>query len=88
MPYVGNKFTVSPNPTASAANLAFNIPVGGKATISVISQTGAIVLQKVLAVNAGDNIRNLDVGNLASGMYLIRIQAGSVIQMAKLVVAK
>jgi hypothetical protein len=88
MQYVGNKLTVSPNPTAHFANLAFNIPVGGKATISVINQTGAMVLQKTLAVNAGDNLRNLDVSNLPSGMYFIRLQAGSVTQMAKLVVAK
>jgi hypothetical protein len=88
MQYVGNKLTVSPNPTAHFANLAFNIPVGGKATISMINQTGAMVLQKTLAVNAGDNLRNLDVSNLPSGMYFIRLQAGSVTQMAKLVVAK
>ena len=88
MQYVGNKLTVSPNPTAHFANLAFNIPVGGKATISVINQTGAMVLQKTLSVNPGDNLRNLDVSNLASGMYFIRLQTGSVTQMAKLVVAK
>ena len=86
--YVGSKLTISPNPTAHFANLAFNIPVGGKATISVINQTGAMVLQKTLTVNAGDNLRNLDVSNLASGMYFIRLQTGSVTQMAKLVVAK
>ena len=86
--YAGNKFTLSPNPTRYTTNLVFNIPVGGKATVSVISQTGAVVLQKVLAVNAGDNTRNLNVGNLTSGMYFIKIQTGSVIQMAKLVIAK
>jgi reprolysin-like metallo-peptidase family M12B/type IX secretion system substrate protein/fibronectin type III domain protein/pre-peptidase len=88
MLYVGNKLTVSPNPTAHFVNLAFNIPVGGKATLCVINQTGAMVLQKTLTVNAGENLRNLDVSNLASGMYFIRLQAGSVTQMAKLVVAK
>ena len=86
--YAGNKFTLSPNPTRYTTNLVFNIPVGGKATVSVISQTGAVVLQKVLAVNAGDNTRNLNVGNLTNGMYFIKIQTGSVIQMAKLVIAK
>ena len=88
LPYVGSKFTVSPNPAGYAAKLAFNIPLGGKAYISVISQTGAVVLQKMTAVSAGDNIRSLDVSNLASGMYFIKIQTGSVVQMAKLVTAK
>jgi hypothetical protein len=86
--YVSNNLTVSPNPAAHSANLAFNIPVGGKATISVISQTGALVMQKVLGVNAGDNLKNLDVSNLASGMYFITLQTGAVTQMAKLVIAK
>jgi hypothetical protein len=86
--YVSNKFTVSPNPASYAANLSFNITVGGNATISVINQIGSVVLKKILAVNAGDNIRNLDVSNLTNGMYFIKIQTGSVIQMAKLVIVK
>ena len=86
--YGSNKFTVSPNPASSAANLVFKITVAGNATISVINQTGSVVLKKTLAVNAGDNIRNLDVSNLTNGMYFIKMQTGSVIQMAKLVIVK
>jgi len=83
-----NKLIVSPNPAGYKVNLAINIPESGTATISVINQTGAIVLTKKLAVSAGDNIRNLDVNNLANGVYYIKVQTGSVIQIAKLVVAK
>jgi hypothetical protein len=39
-------------------------------------------------VNEGNNTRKLDIGNLAKGMYFVRIQSGSVTQMAKLVIAK
>jgi hypothetical protein len=88
MPYVSNKFTVSPNPAGYKTNLAFNIPVGGNAIISVINQTGFVISQKTVAVNAGDNTRNLDVSHLTNGMYFIKIQTGSVIQMTKLVIAK
>jgi hypothetical protein len=86
--FVANKFVVSPNPAGYKVNLAFTIPVSGNAIVSVINQTGAVVSKKTLAVNAGDNIRNLDVSKLANGMYFVRIQTGSVIQMSKLIIAK
>ena len=82
------KFSVSPNPAGYNVNLAFNAGAGGKAFITVIKQTGSVVLNKVVAVNEGENNRRLDVGNLASGMYFIKIQIGSTIQMAKLVIGK
>ena len=88
VPYVSTKLSVSPNPAGYTVNLAFNAETGGNATISVINQTGSVVLNKILPVNAGDNTRKLDVGNLANGMYFIKIQTGSVIQMAKLVIGK
>ncbi len=84
----GNKFTVSPNPAGYTVNLAFTSGDGGIAQVSVISQTGASVLSKTLTVNKGDNLRKLDIGKLANGMYFIKIQTGSVIQMAKLVIGK
>lgn len=88
MPYVINKLRVSPNPAGSFANLSFKATLRGNATISVISQTGAVVLNKILPINSGDNIRKLDVGNLSTGVYFIKIQTGSVTNMAKLVIAK
>jgi hypothetical protein len=86
--YVSNKFTVSPNPAGYSVNLAFNATVAGNAAISVTNQTGSVVLSKILSVNKGDNTRTLDVSNLATGSYFIKIQTGSVIQTAKLVIAR
>jgi hypothetical protein len=62
--------------------------VSGTATISIINQTGTEVSRKQLAVNAGENISNLEVSNLANGIYFIKLQTGSVIQTAKLVIVK
>ena len=84
----GKKFIVSPNPAGYKVNLAINVPVSGNAIITVTNQTGQVVTRKTLAVNAGDNIRNLDVSNLNNGMYFIKVQTGSIVQMAKLVVSK
>ncbi|MEO7263998.1 MAG: reprolysin-like metallopeptidase [Ferruginibacter sp.] len=83
-----NKFTVSPNPAGFFVNLAINSENSGIAQVSVISQTGASVLSKTLTLNKGENSRKLDIGQLANGMYFVKIQTGSVTQMAKLVVGK
>ena len=88
VPYVNNKFNVSPNPAGHSVNLSFNAVAAGNGTISIMNQTGAIVLNKTIGVNAGDNTRKLDVGHLPNGMYFIRIQTGGVTQMTKLVIGK
>lgn len=82
------KFTVSPNPAGYMVNLGFNAEAGGNATISVISQTGEVVLRKNIAVNEGANNRKLEIGKLANGVYFIKIQTGSIVQIAKLVIGK
>jgi len=56
--------------------------------ITIINQLGSVVLRKSIAVNEGDNIRKLDVGFLASGMYYIKMQNGSEIQTAKIIITK
>jgi hypothetical protein len=88
VPFVNNKLGVSPNPAGYVVSLSFNADVAGSATVTVLDQAGSTVLNRSFAVNEGNNTRKLDIGNLAKGMYFIRIQSGSVTQMAKLVIAK
>jgi hypothetical protein len=88
VPFVNNKLGVSPNPAGYVVSLSFNADVAGSATVTVLDQAGSTVLSRSFAVNEGNNTRKLDIGNLAKGMYFVRIQSGSVTQMAKLVIAK
>jgi hypothetical protein len=83
-----NKLFVFPNPAGFEANLAFKSKVNGNSVITVINQLGSVVLRKSMAVNEGDNFRNLDVSSLSSGMYYIKIQNGNEIQTAKIVIRK
>jgi hypothetical protein len=85
---VSTRLSVSPNPATSTANLSFVSEQAGNATVSVLNQTGAIAMEKLIQVNAGENNRKLDLGNLPNGLYYIKIQTGSVIQTAKLVIGK
>ena len=84
----GNKFLVFPNPAGFEANLAFKSKLNGNSVITVINQLGSVVLKKTIAVNEGDNIRRLDVSSLASGMYYIKMQNGSEIKTAKIIITK
>src|SRR5205085_12427036 len=86
--FVSNKLSVSPNPATNAVNLRFTADKSGHASISIMSQTGAAVISKTVTATAGDNLSKLDVSKLPNGMYFIKIQTGSVIQMAKLVIGK
>lgn len=83
---VSNKLSVSPNPAASTVNVSFSAKAGDKATISILDQTGSAVSSSTVTANAGTNTRRLYVGNLAKGMYYIKIQTGTTIQATKVVV--
>jgi len=84
----GNKFSVFPNPAGLETNLAFNSKMKGNYLVTVINQLGSVVLRKSMAVNEGDNFRKLDVSSLSRGMYYIKIQNGSEIQTAKIIITK
>ncbi len=86
--FSNNKFSVFPNPVGYTAGLSFTSAVNGKVNVIVTNQLGSVVLRKTMAVNEGDNIRNIDVSLLASGMYFIKIQNGADIQMARLIISK
>ncbi len=86
--FSGNQLSVFPNPVGYMANLAFKSATNGNAEITVTSNLGAVLLRKTITVNEGENAGKLDVSTLANGMYFIKIQNGSDIQMAKIVVRK
>ena len=83
---IGNKFSVYPNPARNFANLAFNAEVAGNAKVLVINQTGSEVIRKTIPVNEGANTAKVDINHLANGVYFVKIQTGSLVQMAKLVI--
>ncbi|RYE08204.1 MAG: T9SS type A sorting domain-containing protein, partial [Sphingobacteriales bacterium] len=82
------KLAVVPNPVGYAANLQFMSKTTGNADVSISNQTGGIVLRQILAVQAGANTRKLDVGKLANGLYYLKVQIGSEVQITKIVINK
>lgn len=84
----GNAISVFPNPVGYAVNIGFNAEDAGHAVISIINQTGTVVLSKTVTVTEGENIRKLDVSSLTNGMYFIKLQNGANVQMAKMIIKK
>jgi len=82
------RLAVSPNPARNIANVVFNTNTGGHATLSVMDQSGALVLSKTIVTNKGDNRNTLDISRFESGTYFIKIQTGSFVQTATLAVVK
>jgi hypothetical protein len=86
--FASGKLEVFPNPVLETANLTFKAITNSKATVTVIDQTGAIILSRSVNVVAGDNIKQLDVSKLSSGIYFVKIQTGEKVEIARIVIAK
>ncbi|HYW96979.1 MAG TPA: T9SS type A sorting domain-containing protein, partial [Bacteroidales bacterium] len=73
-----NTFTVKqnyPNPFAATTKIPFDLPTDAEVTISVYNMSGQQVLQplKQASYNAGTYNEQIDLSQLASGIYIYRI---------------
>ena len=65
-----------PNPFNSCTTVRFNVAEEGPVSLRVVSLHGALVAELADAIlPAGDYIVPLEAGNLASGVYLCRLQS-------------
>ncbi len=79
-----------PNPFNPTTTIAFGIPESGKVTLEVFDVLGRKVATLINGENkvAGRHTINFDAQNLASGMYIYRLQAGNSIITKKLTLIK
>jgi hypothetical protein len=80
--------SVYPNPSRSQANIIYNTPVTGPANLTVITEFGNTVIRKAISTVVGQNNYALDIGQLANGIYFIRLTDGKNIRYQKLIIAK
>ncbi|MES2386429.1 MAG: PKD domain-containing protein [Bacteroidota bacterium] len=80
-----NLLSIFPNPGSGLFHISANLPTVSDAEILVYSPTGQLVWfgseKAVSQIN-----REIDLGNLAKGLYLLRMQTGSGITIHKLVI--
>jgi hypothetical protein len=69
----GRSMSAWPNPASDAVIVAFDAASRGAATLSIVDATGRAVRSSRIEVVEGANRRPVDLGGLASGVYLVRI---------------
>jgi 1,4-alpha-glucan branching enzyme len=81
------RLTASPNPASGSATVHYQLPVGGAVQLSVRNVLGQTVLTlPVVRQAAGAHSRELPLGKLAPGVYLVQLRAESRQEMLRLVV--
>lgn len=78
-----NNLIIYPTITTGQLNLSFGKMTGEKAEINIYSQTGALMMKKQVT---GKMIDQLNVGNLANGIYFLELSQGTIRQTRKFVV--
>jgi hypothetical protein len=78
-----------PNPFNPSTTITFELPQASQVTLSVFDLLGREVSMLVNERrDAGVHAVNFDGSNLASGVYLYRLQAGSYVETRKLVLVR
>ena len=77
---------VYPNPANSFINLSFNVEQSQQATIILRDAAGRIVYNEGIDAIAGFNNQQIEVSNLAKGVYFVQLQTGDSSENTRLIV--
>ncbi len=71
----GANVQIRPNPvTGTALVLAVSVQQNIKTTVQVMSVDGKVLLQQNVTFNTGNNLLNMDVTRVPSGVYMVQVQ--------------
>ena len=71
----GANVQVRPNPVVGTTlTLAVSVQQSSKTAVQVMSVEGKIILQQNINLNAGNNLVNLNISNVPSGIYLVQVK--------------
>lgn len=71
------KLTVFPNPATDQVTISWGGTGAEPASIAMYNSMGQLVLKKQLDEKAGNNSQNIDISNLASGLYYYILHTGT-----------
>lgn len=69
---------ISPNPVVSVATVTLPATVAGQATISILDNTGKLVMQQKVSLAKGKNRHQLDLSELIDGSYQVHVLANGI----------
>lgn len=72
-----HSLNVYPNPSTGLVNLEYTLEQGATVKVVVSDIVGKTVLERTLRPATGMQRQTLDLGNLVNGMYLIKVDAGT-----------
>lgn len=79
----------SPNPSSTTVTFGFGIGLTSSATIAVVNSLGEVVQYHTIpSLTAGSHQMTLDVSNIESGVYTLRMTAGQFSKATTMVVVK
>ncbi len=78
-------FKLYPNPAKEELTLEFNAPTSGNYQVQIFSLEGKLMQTNRESVTSGSNRTPLNISNLPSGMYLLRIQTDGQTKSAKFI---
>lgn len=83
----GKKLVVNvyPNPVKNTANVSYELENNADVVLSVLDAGGKQVFATQVQGFKGANINKINIGNLASGSYSLKIQAGTDVKVVSLV---
>lgn len=67
---------IYPNPAQDDLTISFGSLNNVQIQVSLLDQTGRVVMNEAINGNSGTNAHRLDVSNLAAGLYQIRLTCG------------
>ena len=77
-----------PNPASMRTTIPFNLPQAATVTLSVLGVNGQLLLVKEIDASAGANSYDLDVNNLAAGIYYYAMEYKGQRQVRKMQIVK
>ena len=83
-PAVSNLFTVFPNPSTGQVTIEVNRDVTGRCNLMLFDLAGCRLMESMQLIPAGNRL-GLDLSGLGKGLYFLRLQAGELNAIRKVI---
>jgi Pregnancy-associated plasma protein-A/Secretion system C-terminal sorting domain/Fibronectin type III domain/Bacterial pre-peptidase C-terminal domain len=83
-----SKVTLFPNPANDKVNVQFVADQEGQAGIQLLDLTGKVVRTQAATAAEGENTMGIQIGDLAAGLYLVRIELNGTVLTRRLDVVR